>query len=107
MDAPQRVWIADPRTTCSMRYTSPAELRPPRATEGVDIEHGGSRPWGPTASTIRCLCPTPLAQALCRLSDDTLKLGLGLLGIPSLEWMRAMGIGIKRAASWPSGWNPV
>jgi arginyl-tRNA synthetase len=29
----------------------------------------------------------PARLALCRLSADTLKLGLGLLGIPSLERM--------------------
>jgi len=32
--------------------------------------------------------------ALCRLSADTLKLGLGLLGIPSLERMGAWGLGV-------------
>jgi len=46
----------------------------------------------------------PARLALCRLSADTLKLGLGLLGIPSLERMGG-GIGIQPAASWPSGWN--
>ena len=40
--------------------------------------------------------------ALCRLSADTLKLGLGLLGIPSLERMGG-GIGIQAAPSWLSG----
>ena len=46
----------------------------------------------------------PSRLALYRLSADTLKLGLGLLGIPSLERMGG-GIGIQHAASWPSGWN--
>ena len=33
----------------------------------------------------------PSHQALCRLRADTLKLGLGLLGISSLERMGAAG----------------
>ena len=33
----------------------------------------------------------PARRTLCRLSADTFKLGLGLLGIPSLEWMGGGG----------------
>ena len=45
--------------------------------------------------------------AFCRLSAGTLKLGLGLLGIPRLE---PMGGGVEEfetTASWLSGWNPA
>ena len=40
-------------------------------------------------------------QALCRLRADTLKLGPGLLGIPSLERMGAagcVGVGFRQRA---------
>jgi len=60
---------------------------------------GAQDRWGPA----RCS-----RLALCRLSADTLKLGLGLLGIPSLERMGVGGVGIRgiqAAAFWPSGWN--
>ena len=46
--------------------------------------------------------------ALCCLSFDTLKLGLGVLGIPSLERMGGVGLGeFQTTASWLSGWNPA
>ena len=48
----------------------------------------------------------PARRTLCRLRAVTLKLGLGLLGTPSLERMGG-GIGILTAASWPSCWNPA
>jgi len=44
--------------------------------------------------------------ALCRLSADTLKLGLGLLGIPSLERMGGVEE-FQTTAFWLSGWNPA
>jgi hypothetical protein len=47
-------------------------------------------------------------QALCRPSADTLKLGLGLLGIPSLE--RSGGVGLEEfqtTVSCLSGWHPA
>ncbi len=47
--------------------------------------------------------------ALCRLSADTLKLGLGLLGIPSLERMGAAGcVGVGVGSSQrPAASNPL
>jgi len=44
--------------------------------------------------------------ALCRLSAVTLKLGLGLLGIPSLERMGGVEE-FQTTAFWLSGWNPA
>jgi hypothetical protein len=50
----------------------------------------------------------PSRLALYRLSADTLKLGLGLLGIPSLERMGGVGLGeFQTTVSWLSGWNPA
>ena len=68
-------------------------------------------PLGP--SSIYDQLPVPKAagpsrRTLCRLSADTLKLGLGLLGIPSLERMGGRGIrGIQAAAFSTSGGNLV
>ena len=58
----------------------------------------------PLISTSDPLCPR---LALCRPSSGTLKLGLGLLGILSLERMGGVrGVrGIQAGAFWPSGWN--
>ncbi len=44
--------------------------------------------------------------ALCHPSADTLKLGLGLLGIPSLERMGGVEE-FQTTAFWLSGWNPA
>jgi hypothetical protein len=50
----------------------------------------------------------PARLALCRLCANTLKLGLGLLGIPSLERMGGVGLGeFQTTVSWLSGWNPA
>ena len=66
-------------------------------------------PLGP--SSINDSLPVPKAASparrsrlsLCRPSADTLKLGLGLLGIPSLERMGAAGcVGVGRGIS-PAG----
>ena len=96
MDASERAWIADPRTTCSLRYTRSAEPRTPRATvAGVDIEHGGPSALGPPPQYAQLPVPkadgpaSPARLAPCRPSADTLKLGPGLLGIPSLERLGA------------------
>ena len=66
--------------------------------EGVGIDHGCAPALG--ASSFNNQVPVPKAygparRTLCRLSADTFKLGLGLLGIPSLEWMGG-GVGLGK-----------
>ena len=51
-------------------------------------------PLGPSSFYDQLPVPKaagPARRTLCRLSADTFKLGLGLLGIPSLEWMGGVG----------------
>ena len=74
----------------ALHKVRPATHSKAAAPEGVCIAHGGDPPLVP--SSINDQAPVPKAArpaplALCRLSADTLKLGLGLLGIPSLERM--------------------
>ena len=60
---------------------------------GMGMERGGGPPSGPSSfyfqlPVLKADCPARRSRlALCRLSADTLKFGLGLLGIPSLERM--------------------
>ena len=59
----------------------------------MGIAHGGAPTlWAPKpydqVPVLKADGPARRSRlALCRLSADTLKLGLGLLGIPSLERM--------------------
>jgi hypothetical protein len=124
MDAPQRAWIADPRTTCSLRYTRSAQLRTPRQPRlrACVQPTVALPPFGP--SRINDELPVPKAAgparrsrlALCRLSSDTLKLGLGQLAIPSLERIGAAGcVGVGMGSSQRArrvkrpglSWQPV
>ena len=62
-DAPHRSWMADPRSTCPLRYTRSAGLCTPR---GRGLERGYRPRWrslspGQAASTTRRRCPRPPA----------------------------------------------
>ena len=65
--------------------------------EGVGIAHGGAPArWPPQhlrqVPVPKAAGPFPRSRlVLCRLSAVSLKLGLGLLGIPSLERIGAAG----------------
>ena len=82
--------------------------------EGVGIAHGcppalGAQQHCDKVPALKAAGPNRRSRlALCRLSADTLKLGLGLLGISSLARMGGNGIkGIQAVPSWPSGLNPA